>query len=126
MNLIAITGRLVADPEARQVGGKTVANLRIAVDRRFKGKDGPSADFFRVEVWGQAADYCEKYLGKGRLVAATGRMECRQYTDAAGNKRESWELKADSVEGLDRPRDDAERPVADHPASDDYDPFQDE
>ncbi|HAG65178.1 MAG TPA: single-stranded DNA-binding protein, partial [Ruthenibacterium lactatiformans] len=37
LNVIAIMGRLVADPELRTTpGGVTVATVRLAVDRDFK------------------------------------------------------------------------------------------
>jgi single-strand DNA-binding protein len=117
MNSVNLIGRLTRDPESRTTQqGKKVVNFTLAVDRRFKSDD-KSADFFNVQAWDKTADFIEQYLGKGRLVGVTGRLQQRSYTDQNGNKREVVEVIAESVQGLDRVRDDAK------PATDDYDPF---
>lgn len=141
MNRVILIGRLTRDPEVRTTTtGKTVADFSIAVDKRIKPQDGsPTADFFRVSAWGQSAEYVGNYLTKGRLVAVDGRLQSRKYTANDGTNREVVEVVADSVQGLDRPRDDnagagaaagapatAGVAAASVPSSDEYDPFGDE
>jgi single-strand DNA-binding protein len=139
---VVLIGRMVRDPEMRTTTtGKNVVSFSIAVNKRVKPKDGePDADFFRVTAWGQTAEYVNSYLTKGRLVAVDGRLESRKWTDQSGANRESIEVVADNVNGLDRPRDDAgsgsggaygnapaaPKSVAPAVAEDDYDPFADE
>lgn len=108
MNVISIVGRLTRDPEARTTqNGKTFATFAVAVDNWGKSETGEkSATFFNVKAWSRDADYATSYLGKGRLVGVTGRIESRKYTDKDGNQREIWEITANSIQGLDRPRDD--------------------
>lgn len=130
MNSINIVGRLTRDPERRSTtSGKTVTNFAVAVDKQFKPQgDGPTADFFNVTAWGNQGDYVANYLTKGRLVAVSGRMESRQY-DKDGTKVTAWELVADRVQGLDRPKDDAPGAQAKAPSAatdDEDDPFRDE
>jgi single-strand DNA-binding protein len=108
VNRIVLIGRLTRDPELRTTNtGKSMGSFTIAVQKRMKPTEGPDADFFNVKVWGQTAEYAGNYLTKGRLVAIDGRMESRRYTDQEGNDREVWEVVADNVNGLDRPKDDA-------------------
>lgn len=136
MNRVILIGRLVRDPEMRSTTtGKSVASFSIAVDRRIKGQDGKDADFFRVSAWGQTAEFVSNYLTKGRLVAVDGRLQQRNYTDKDGNNRESIEVVADNVQGLDRPKDGTgggspdgggSPRVGAAPAEDEYDPFADE
>lgn len=123
MNSINIVGRLTRDPERRSTtSGKTVTNFAVAVDKQFKPQgDGPTADFFNVTAWGNQGDYVANYLTKGRLVAVSGRMESRQY-DKDGTKVTAWELVADRVQGLDRPKDDT-RPASGNDDRDDFDPY---
>lgn len=133
INRVVLVGRLTRDPELRTTTtGKNVADFGIAVSKRFKPQDGsPDADFFRVVAWGQTADFVSKYLVKGRLVAVDGRLQSRKYTDKDGVNREVVEVVADTVQGLDRPRDD-NGPVAETavvgaaPSEEEYDPFADE
>ena len=143
INRVVLVGRLTRDPELRTTTtGKSVCDFSIAVNKRIKPQDGsPDADFFRVNAWGQTAEYVSNYLHKGRLVAVDGRLQQRNYTANDGSKREVVEIVADNVQGLDRPRDDAggaggegggaaaaRVPVTSGgaPDPDEYDPFADE
>lgn len=139
INRVVLVGRLTRDPELRTTTtGKSVCDFSIAVTKRIKPQDGsPDADFFRVNAWGQTAEYVSNYLHKGRLVAVDGRLQSRKYTANDGTNREVVEIVADNVQGLDRPRDDAAggeggggRPTAGAtasvPSADEYDPFADE
>lgn len=109
VNRVVLIGRLTRDPELRTTTtGKSVCDFSIAVTKRIKPQDGsPDADFFRVNAWGPQAEYVSNYLTKGRLVAVDGRLQSRRYTANDGTNREVVEVVADSVQGLDRPRDDS-------------------
>ena len=137
LNRITLIGRLVRDPELRTTNtGKNVVEFSIAVNKRFKPRDAnePDADFFRVKAWNQTAEYVSNYLNKGRLVVVEGRMESRKFVDQNGANREVWEVTAENVSALDRPREDGApaaggaRPSAgaSAPSADEYDPFADE
>ncbi len=140
INRVVLVGRLTRDPELRTTStGKNVVEFGIAVNKRFKPQDGSAdADFFRVKAWGATADYVSNYLTKGRLVGVDGRIDQRKYTDASGQSREIIEIVAESVQGLDRAREDGSGGggggTASHaavsggaaPAVDEYDPFADE
>lgn len=107
-----------------------MAEFTIAVDRRFN-REEQSADFFRVKTWGRTADYVYDYLTKGRLVAIDGRFESRKYTDREGVNREIFEVVADNVNALDRPKDDGHAGNQSEPRQTtkidtEYDPFADE
>jgi single-strand DNA-binding protein len=142
VNRIVLIGRLTRDPELRTTTtGKNFVNFSIAVQKRIKPQDPNErdADFFNIKAWGQTAEYVSNYLAKGRLVAVDGRLETRKYTDKEGINREIFEIVADNVNGLDRPRDDAgstaaserssggsSRSAAPAPAPEEYDPFADD
>jgi single-strand DNA-binding protein len=135
INRVVLIGRLVRDPELRSTTtGKSVVDFSIAVSKRIKPTDGsPDADFFRVVAWNQTAEYVSSYLTKGRLVGVEGRLQSRKYQGSDGQNREVVEVVADSVQGLDRARDDdgnsGSRPAnsssAPPAAEDEYDPFAD-
>lgn len=133
VNRVVLVGRLTRDPEMRTTTtGIQVCEFSIAVDKKTKPTDGSAtADFFRCKAWRQTAEFVANYLTKGRLVAVDGRIETRKYTDKDGNNREAFEIVADNVQGLDRPRDDSGSAVVHAgggtvPANDEYDPFADE
>lgn len=84
MNKVILIGRLTKDPEVRYSQGNTataIARYTLAVDRRFKRENEPSADFINCVVFGKAAEFTEKYLSKGTKVAVTGRIQTGSYTN---------------------------------------------
>src|SRR5690606_9594332 len=106
LNSVILIGRLVRDPDMRYTAtGKGVCGFTLAVDRPFANQDGErEADFLDVVAWGKLAETCANHLSKGRLVAVSGRIQTRSYKDKAGNKRRAWEIVAESVRFLDKPR----------------------
>lgn len=88
MNKVILVGRLARDPELRTTNtGKSVATFPLAVDRRFKQEGQPEADFFNIVAWGKQAETICQYLGKGRQIALTGRLQSRSYEAQDGTKR---------------------------------------
>lgn len=102
MNKVILTGRLTKDPEAHTTqGGVTRSTFTVAVQRRFKNSAGNyDADFLTVVAWRQTAEYCNKYLQKGRMVAVEGSIQTRSYDAQDGSKRWVTEIIADHVEGI--------------------------
>ena len=103
MNSSVIIGRLTRDPEIRQGPKGEIASFTVAVDRFAKDDD---ADYIPVTCFGKQAEYVSNYLGKGRLVAVAGRIKTGSY-EKDGQKRYTWEVVAQTVQGLDRPKEDA-------------------
>jgi single-strand DNA-binding protein len=103
LNKAIIIGRLTKDPELKYTqSGVAVTNFTVAVDRNFKNAQGEKeTDFIPVVVWRQQAEHCCRYLGKGRLVAVSGRIQVRTYDDKDGTRRYVTEIVADEVQFLD-------------------------
>jgi single-strand DNA-binding protein len=110
INRVVLTGNLTRDPEMRSTsGGTSVCSLRIATNTRQKdasGEWGDRAHYFSVTVFGAQGENCARFLSKGRPVAIDGRLQWREWQDQNGNKRESIEIVAESVQFLGG-RDDA-------------------
>ena len=99
LNVVAIMGRLVADPQLRQTTtGKNVASFRIACDRGRRDANGQNqADFFDVVAWERLAEFVCRYFQKGSLIAVDGRLQSRQYQDKNGNNRTGVEIVANNI-----------------------------
>ena len=126
MNKVIMIGNLANDPEARTTqSGISQSTFRIAVQRRFANQQGVrEADFFTVIAWRQTADFCNRYLSKGRRVAVEGSIQNRSYDAQDGSKRYVTEIIADNIEALGgrdeagaaRPRDNGPTPPPENPA----------
>ena len=106
LNKMMIIGNLGADPELRYTpGGKAVAELRVAVNDRSKGPDGEwveETQWFRVELWEQAAERAAERLRKGHKVFAEGALRAREWEGKDGQKRTSLEIRFARVQSLER------------------------
>ena len=104
INRVVLTGNLTRDPELRTTsGGTSVCSLRVAGNTRRRDSSGEwvdKANFFDVTVWGAQGENCANYLPGGRPVAIDGRLEWREWEDKQGNKRQSVDIIADSVQFL--------------------------
>ena len=105
MNKIILIGNVVNTPEAYTTkSGVQRSSFRIAVQRRFPNSQGErEADFLNVVAWRQNAEFCNKYLDKGRRIAVEGSLQTRQYDANDGSRRTVYEIIADSVEALSAP-----------------------
>ena len=93
MNIIAIKGRLVRDPECKKTqNGVTVCNITVAVDRAYSNGGEKQTDFFDCVFWRQGAEFVSKYFSKGKEIIVQGEMQSRKWTDKEGNNRISWEI----------------------------------
>ena len=88
MNKVILMGRLTRDPDVRATqGGKSVAQMTLAVDRR-RGADGQQeADFLALVAWEKLADIAGQYLHKGSKILVEGRLQSRSYEAQDGSKR---------------------------------------
>ena len=63
-----------------------------------------TTDFIDFVSWRQAAEYLAQYGHKGDVVAATGTLQPRSWTDKDGNKRKAFEVVTTGVELLSSKR----------------------
>ena len=95
MNKVILMGRLTRDPEVRYSQGAepvAVARYTLAVNRRFKRKDEPEADFIPCVAFGKSGEFAEKYFRKGQLVGVIGRLQVRSWEDKEGKKHWTTEV----------------------------------
>lgn len=115
LNRIVVVGRLTRDVDMRTTqDGTAVANFTVAVDRNFTNARGEKeTDFIPVVVWRGLAETCARFLSKGKLVAAEGRLQVRTYEANDGSKRTISEIVADNVQFLTPKQEPSQIPESD-------------
>lgn len=95
MNSVNLVGRLCAEPELRRTNdGTAVCSYSLAVKRPMV-KD--ATDFLECVSWKQSAEYLSQYGHKGDIVAVSGSLQVREWTDKEGKKRKTYEVVTTSV-----------------------------
>ena len=121
MNKVILIGRLARDPELRYTASNTaVCQFTVAVDRRFKSDNQPTADFIPIVAWRQTAEFVAKYFSKGNRIAVTGQIQVRNWDDTEGKKHYATEVIADEVEFVESKRQDggySSAPLPDEPSA---------
>lgn len=94
--LVGHTGR---DIELKNAGNSVVANVPLATTFSHKNANGDmvtETSWHRVVVFGRMAENMARYVGKGSIVAVTGRIRVRKYTKD-GQDHTVTEIVADDV-----------------------------
>ena len=101
-NQITIVGNVTDEPELRFTpSGQAVANFTVAVNRRYKNRDGNWEDkldgFFRCSAWGSLGENVAESCKKGTRVLVSGRLQQRSWEDQQGNTRRDIEIQVDEA-----------------------------
>jgi len=110
LNKVQLIGRLGKDPDVRFTSaGQAVANFTLATDESYKDKSGErqkKTEWMNIVVWGKVAeDFVGKYLKKGMLVYAEGKLQTRSWDDKTGNKKYTTEVNVHNIINLEPKRD---------------------
>ena len=101
VNKVILVGNLGADPELKRTPNqRTYCHLSVATSHVFKDKEGQrqeKTEWHRVTVWGENAENCVRFVGKGSSVFVEGRLETRSWEDKEGKKRWSTDVVATRV-----------------------------
>ncbi len=107
LNKVFLIGNLTRDPELRYTpSGTAVSNLGLAVNRRFKDREGQQKSevcYITVVVWDKQAEVCNQYLKKGRPIFIEGRLQSRSWEAKDGSKRNVLEVRAERIQFLGTP-----------------------
>lgn len=103
VNKVILIGNLGRDPELRYTkSGSAVANFSLATTDVFtrEGQREERTEWHRIVAWGKTAELCTQYLAKGRSVYIEGQLRTREWEDKDGNKRQTTEVHAQTVQFL--------------------------
>ena len=106
-NKVLLMGNLTRDVELKSIAGnQSVAEIGLAVNRRFRTKEGEDREettFVDCEAWGRTAEVMKQYLSKGRPVFIEGRLKLDQWTDKDGQKRSKMRVVIESFQFMGTP-----------------------
>lgn len=93
MNSVSLVGRITRDPEVRYNGELAVAKFSIAIDDGWGEKK--KTNYPSVVAFGKTAEFIEKNVNKGKLVAVVGKLQTGSYEKSDGTKVYTTDVIAD-------------------------------
>ena len=115
-NIVLLVGNLGADPDKRVTsGGTDVASFSLGTSRPKRDSEGKTykdasgftakdTEWHRVTCFNGLGKTVSQYATKGMLVSVRGRIHNTKWTDKDGIERYGYEIIADDVQFLNRPK----------------------
>ena len=135
-NIVILVGNLGADPQSRTTnGGTDVTTFSLGTSRPKRDSEGKTykdasgftakdTEWHRVTCFNGLGRVIAQHAGKGMLVSVRGRLHNTKWTDSEGIERYGYEVIADDVQFLSRPRQNSGADgSSDQPELDDDVPF---
>ena len=104
VNIVLLSGRLVADPELRFTPkGTPITYIRLASSRFYKDKENPESElkrndlFITAETFGKLAERIPNYIKKGTPVIVKGRLVLNEWKSGDGKTKQTYRLYAEDV-----------------------------
>ena len=98
---VTVVGTLGRDPEIRAIpSGKKIATFSVAVDQGYG--DSKTTEWVNIQCWEKLAELAEKFLKKGKTIAASGTLKTSSWDDKqTGQKRYKTEVVARDITFMD-------------------------
>jgi len=105
LNKVFLMGNLTRDPELRYTpNGTAVADIGLAVNRKWRGKDGETREetlFVDITAWARSAEIICEYMRKGRALFVEGRLQLDTWEAQDGSKRSKMRVVVENFQFLD-------------------------
>jgi single-strand DNA-binding protein len=114
LNKVMLIGHLGKKPELTYLPKieRAVAKFTLATNERyFNPSTNESTDrteWHKIVAWGKLAEFCEKYLDKGKQIYLEGKLRHRSYEDKDGNKIYATDVEAENITFLGKREDQTE------------------
>jgi len=128
-NKVILAGNMTRDPELRDAGSSKVCEFGVAINRKWRSKDGQDQEevcFVDCTAWARTAEVIDQYFEKGKPILVEGRLQLDQWQDRqTGANRSKLKVVVERFEflgdGQEAPAAKNNRPAAQQeaPANDD-------
>lgn len=98
LNQVVLVGRLVSDPEVKEIEGRKVSYITLAVGRPFKNEEGNyDTDFVPITIFDGVATNTSEYCNKGDIIGAKASVRTKTIENEDGTKENIIELIAEKT-----------------------------
>ncbi len=114
LNKVMLIGHLGKKPELTYIPQteRAVAKFSLATSERYfnpsTNESSDRTEWHNIVAWGKLAEFCEKYLNKGKQIYLEGKLRHRSWEDKDGNKRYATDVEAQNITFLGKREDQTE------------------
>ncbi len=106
-NKVILIGHVGKDPVVRYVDKRPVASFSLATtERAYTTASGlcvpERTAWHNIVMWDRAAEFAEKYIGRGTRLFVEGKLRTRTWEDRAAIKRTITEIYVENYDILSR------------------------
>ena len=108
LNKVILVGHIGQNPELRYIPQTEtpVANFTLATNEKIfspsTNESQTRVEWHRIVAWRGLAEFCDKYLSKGKQILVEGRLKTEKWQDRDGNQRYTTKIHATSITLLGR------------------------
>ena len=102
-NTVILLGNLTRQPETKFFDQKPKCTFSLAMNRKWKGRDGGERDetcFVECVAWARTAEIVQKYVSKGDPLYIEGRLTLDQWKANDGSKRSRLYVTVNNIQLL--------------------------
>ncbi len=102
-NTVILLGNLTRQPETKFLDQTPKCTFGLAMNRKWKGKDGSDRDetcFVECVAWARTAEVVQKYVSKGDPLYIEGRLTLDQWKAQDGSNRSKLYVTVNNVQLL--------------------------
>lgn len=96
MNIVILSGFVGSDPKVYNHNGLKIAKVSIGT-KGYRQKQ-EVLDWHNVEIFGDKADFVEKYMKKGDAIVVEGFLSTSSFTGKDGTQKSIYSVKVTTVE----------------------------
>ena len=135
-NTVLLVGNLGVEPQSRTTsGGTDITSFSLGTSRPKRDSEGKTykdasgftakdTEWHRITCFNGLGRVIAQHAKKGMLVSVRGRLHNSRWTDSEGIERYGYEIIADDVQFLSRPRQTSDpEDASDQPEADEDVPF---
>ena len=103
LNKVILIGHLGRRPELRRLpqSDRAVAQFSLATsERSFNPQTNEATkrtEWHTIVAWAKLAEFCDRFLDKGKQILVEGKLRTRTWQDRDGNKRKTTEVEAFNI-----------------------------
>lgn len=98
-NYVCLIGHVTKEVKFDTIKSESgyIARFNLGTHEKFYNKKKLHQEFHSIVAWGKTAEFCSKWIKKGKMVQIIGKLRTSMWRDEDGNNRKTVQVHAEKV-----------------------------